>query len=92
MGKQPFKSRSPLSERRTPRWGPGAPDVTTESYLTETHTVEGGDVSLPRARRPAHVRGIPTGDGFARAVSFAISEPADVDINDIVFRPTKQEL
>lgn len=31
-------------------------------------------------------------DSFARAVSFAISQPEDVDINEIVFRPTKQEL
>jgi NADP-dependent 3-hydroxy acid dehydrogenase YdfG len=31
-------------------------------------------------------------DSFARAVSFAISQPADVDINEIVFRPTQQEL
>lgn len=31
-------------------------------------------------------------DSFARAVSFAISQPEDVDINEIVFRPTRQEL
>lgn len=31
-------------------------------------------------------------DSFARAVSFAIGQPDDVDINEIVFRPTKQEL
>lgn len=30
-------------------------------------------------------------DSFARAVAFAISQPDDVDINEIVFRPTKQE-
>ena len=30
-------------------------------------------------------------DLFARAVSFAISQPEDVDINEILFRPTKQE-
>ena len=29
---------------------------------------------------------------YARMVAFAISEPADVDINEIVFRPTAQEL
>jgi len=28
---------------------------------------------------------------FARAVAFAISQPADVDINEILFRPTAQE-
>jgi len=34
---------------------------------------------------------IPAGS-FARAVAFANSQPEDVDINEIVFRPTKQEL
>jgi len=29
-------------------------------------------------------------DSFARAAAFAISQPADVDINEIVFRPTAQ--
>jgi NADP-dependent 3-hydroxy acid dehydrogenase YdfG len=31
-------------------------------------------------------------DSFARAVAFAISQPDEVDINEIVFRPTRQEL
>lgn len=31
-------------------------------------------------------------DSFARAVAFAISQPEDVDINEILFRPTKQAL
>ena len=31
-------------------------------------------------------------NSFARAVAFAISQPEDVDINEILFRPTKQEL
>jgi NADP-dependent 3-hydroxy acid dehydrogenase YdfG len=29
---------------------------------------------------------------FARAVAFAIGQPDDVDINEILFRPTQQEL
>ncbi|SHK34673.1 SDR family oxidoreductase [Chryseobacterium polytrichastri] len=29
-------------------------------------------------------------DSFARAVGYAISQPADVDINEILFRPTQQ--
>ena len=33
-----------------------------------------------------------TPDAFARLVAFAISEPAEVDINEILFRPTAQEL
>ena len=31
-------------------------------------------------------------DSFARAVEFAMSQPDDVDINEILFRPTRQEL
>jgi NADP-dependent 3-hydroxy acid dehydrogenase YdfG len=31
-------------------------------------------------------------DSFARVVAFAISQPVDVDINEIIFRPTMQEL
>ena len=31
-------------------------------------------------------------DSFARAVAFAINQPEDVDINEILFRPTRQEL
>ena len=30
-------------------------------------------------------------ESFARAVVFAISQPLDVDVNEIVFRPTRQE-
>jgi len=31
-------------------------------------------------------------DSFARAVAFAISQPEDLDINEIPFRPTRQEI
>ena len=31
-------------------------------------------------------------DSFARAVAFAVSQPDDVDINEILFRPTRQVL
>jgi NADP-dependent 3-hydroxy acid dehydrogenase YdfG len=31
-------------------------------------------------------------DSFARTVAFAISQPEEVDVNEIVFRPTTQEL
>lgn len=30
-------------------------------------------------------------DSFARAVAFAISQPPEVDVNEILFRPTRQE-
>ena len=35
--------------------------------------------------------GVPA-DSFARAVAFAISQPEDVDINEILYRPTRQDL
>jgi NADP-dependent 3-hydroxy acid dehydrogenase YdfG len=31
-------------------------------------------------------------ESFARIVAFAISQPAEVDVNEILFRPTNQEL
>ena len=31
-------------------------------------------------------------DSFARVVAFAVSQPDDVDINEILFRPTRQEV
>jgi NADP-dependent 3-hydroxy acid dehydrogenase YdfG len=31
-------------------------------------------------------------DSFARVLAFAISQPEDVDINEIIFRPTSQEM
>jgi NADP-dependent 3-hydroxy acid dehydrogenase YdfG len=31
-------------------------------------------------------------DSFARAVAFAMSQPEEVDVNEILFRPTRQEL
>jgi NADP-dependent 3-hydroxy acid dehydrogenase YdfG len=31
-------------------------------------------------------------DSFARVVAFAISQPEDVDVNEVIFRPTAQEL
>lgn len=31
-------------------------------------------------------------NSFARVVAFAMSQPDDVDINEILYRPTKQEV
>jgi NADP-dependent 3-hydroxy acid dehydrogenase YdfG len=31
-------------------------------------------------------------ESFARAVAFAMTQPEDVDVNEILFRPTRQEL
>lgn len=31
-------------------------------------------------------------DSFARCVAFAISQPEEMDVNEILFRPTRQQL
>lgn len=31
-------------------------------------------------------------DSFARMVAFAMAQPDEVDVNEILFRPTRQEL
>lgn len=31
-------------------------------------------------------------DAIARAIAFAIEQPADVDVNELIIRPTKQPL
>jgi NADP-dependent 3-hydroxy acid dehydrogenase YdfG len=31
-------------------------------------------------------------DSFARAVAYAMSQPEEVDINEILFRPTRQDV
>jgi NADP-dependent 3-hydroxy acid dehydrogenase YdfG len=40
--------------------------------------------------RKAYENAIPA-DSFARAVIFAMSQPDDMDVNEIIFRPTRQE-
>ena len=44
----------------------------------------------PRIQKLYREIAIPA-DSFARAVVFAMSQPDDVDINEILFRPTRQE-
>jgi NADP-dependent 3-hydroxy acid dehydrogenase YdfG len=31
-------------------------------------------------------------DAIARAIAFAIEQPSDVDVNEMIIRPTKQDL
>jgi NADP-dependent 3-hydroxy acid dehydrogenase YdfG len=66
---------------RTTIISPGA--VATE--LTETIT----DPTVAAGMRQTYAQAIPA-DSFARAVAFAMSQPEDVDINEILFRPTAQ--
>jgi NADP-dependent 3-hydroxy acid dehydrogenase YdfG len=69
---------------RTTVISPGAvatelPDSITAPAIAERTHKFYADVAIPA-------------DSFARAVAFAISQPEDVDINEILFRPTRQEL
>ncbi|CAG9222057.1 Putative enzyme [Paraburkholderia tropica] len=66
---------------RTTIISPGA--VATEL----TSTITDSDVAAGMAK--TYEKAISAG-AFARAVEFAISQPEDVDINEILFRPTSQ--
>lgn len=67
---------------RTTTISPGA--VATE--LTNTIT----DPDVAAGMRQVYEQAIPA-ESFARVVSFAMSQPEDVDINEVLFRPTSQE-
>lgn len=69
---------------RTTIISPGAVDTELPDHITHEESAQGiqqfyQDVAIPA-------------DSFARAVVYAMSQPADVDINEILFRPTGQEL
>lgn len=69
---------------RTTVISPGAVDSELTASITEPDVAAGIRQFYDRHRIPS--------ESFARAVAFAISQPADVDINEILFRPTTQEL
>jgi NADP-dependent 3-hydroxy acid dehydrogenase YdfG len=69
---------------RTTVMSPGAvatelPDTVTDPAVAEKIHKFYKEIAIPA-------------DSFARAVAFAISQPEDVDVNEILFRPTRQEL
>ncbi|WP_343584567.1 SDR family oxidoreductase [Herbaspirillum sp.] len=66
---------------RTTIVSPGA--VATE--LTQTIT----DPDIAAGMKAVYERAI-SADSFARVVAFAISQPEDIDINEVLFRPTSQ--
>ncbi len=68
---------------RTTVISPGAVATELPDSVTEPDIAEG--------IRKAYDIAIPA-DSFANMVVFAMSQPEDVDINEILFRPTKQEL
>ena len=68
---------------RTTVISPGAVASELPKSITEPDTAE----SVRKLDR-----GAASADAFARMVAFAISQPEDVDINEILFRPTSQEI
>jgi NADP-dependent 3-hydroxy acid dehydrogenase YdfG len=69
---------------RTTVISPGAVDTELPNSATEPDVAE-------NLRRSYEEMAIPA-DSFARMVAFAISQPEEVDVNEILFRPTRQEL
>jgi NADP-dependent 3-hydroxy acid dehydrogenase YdfG len=67
---------------RTTIISPGAVESELPDSVTEQDVAENV--------RKVYENAIPA-DSFARAVVYAISQPEDVDINEILFRPTRQE-
>lgn len=67
---------------RTTVISPGAVATELPSSVTEPDVAENV--------RQVYEHAIPA-DSFARAVAFAMSQPEDVDINEILYRPTRRE-
>jgi NADP-dependent 3-hydroxy acid dehydrogenase YdfG len=68
---------------RTTVISPGAVATELPDSITEA------DVAA--SVRKIYENAIPA-DAFARAVAYAMSQPDDVDVNEILFRPTRQEV
>jgi NADP-dependent 3-hydroxy acid dehydrogenase YdfG len=69
---------------RTTIISPGAVQSELPQSISEADVARGVAEFYEKVAIPA--------DSFARVVAFAISQPDDVDINEILFRPTAQEL
>ena len=73
------RSRAPLRGARSP----GAVATELPDNITELDIAENArklyEIALPA-------------DSFANIVAFAMTQPEEVDINEILFRPTRQEL
>ena len=69
---------------RTTVISPGAVDTELPGSVTEPDIAQGIQKFYDEYAIPA--------ESFAKAVAFAISQPDDVDINEILFRPTRQVL
>jgi len=69
---------------RTTVISPGAVDTELPDSITEPDVADNIHKFYQEYAIPA--------ESFARTVSFAISQPPEVDVNEILFRPTRQEL
>ena len=69
---------------RTTVISPGAVATELPSSITEPDIAKGIGAFYQAYAIPA--------DSFARAVAFAMEQPDDVDVNEILFRPTRQEM
>ena len=68
---------------RTTVISPGAVATELPDSITEPDIAEAMHKFYEQVAIPA--------ESFARAVAFAISQPEEVDVNEILFRPTRQE-
>ena len=68
---------------RTTVISPGAVATELPAGISDTETAERVRSFYSQVAVPA--------DSFARVVAFAMSQPEDVDINEILYRPTRQE-
>jgi NADP-dependent 3-hydroxy acid dehydrogenase YdfG len=68
---------------RTTVISPGAVDTELPASVADPEVAPGVRQMYDEIAIPA--------DSFARAVAFAMSQPDDVDINEILYRPTRQE-
>ena len=69
---------------RTTVISPGAVDTELVDRITEPDIREGVRKMTDEMALPAET--------FARMVAFSMSQPEEVDVNEILFRPTRQEL
>jgi NADP-dependent 3-hydroxy acid dehydrogenase YdfG len=67
---------------RTTIVSPGAVDTELQGGVTEP--------DIARGMRDFYQANAIPADSFARAVAFAIGQPNDMDVNEILFRPTRQ--
>ena len=61
-------------------------------WPVKTATESGTEPDVAKRLRKFYADVAIPAESFARAVAFAVGQPEEVDINEILFRPTRQEL